>query len=156
MGVLDLVLQLLEPYQVPSEIPGTLPLTLVEHRNGIDPVKDFSMVRHDGGSELLGKNRDFLWGSSADDGKIHYVGMGWNKVTKNLRNLEALAFVNPWNANIIAMAKLNWRVNVDDKVWSSVLLSEYIEIDLSLTIDHPLLVFSSNSAWCLIEDFTHT
>ncbi|KAI8535768.1 hypothetical protein RHMOL_Rhmol10G0199500 [Rhododendron molle] len=67
-------------------------------------------------------NRDFLWGSSVEERKIHVVG--WEKVTKPTE-LGGLGIRQSRDANIIAMAKLNWRVSVEDKPWSRVLTSKY-------------------------------
>ncbi|KAI8541442.1 hypothetical protein RHMOL_Rhmol08G0061000 [Rhododendron molle] len=67
-------------------------------------------------------NRDFLWGSTAEARKIHAVG--WEKVTKPTE-LGGLGIKTSLEANTVAMAKLNWRVNVEDRIWSRVLLSKY-------------------------------
>lgn len=67
-------------------------------------------------------NRDFLWGSSTEVRKIHTVG--WEKVTKPTE-LGGLGIKTSLEANTVAMAKLKWRVNVEDRIWSRVLLSKY-------------------------------
>ncbi|KAI8572900.1 hypothetical protein RHMOL_Rhmol01G0236900 [Rhododendron molle] len=58
-------------------------------------------------------NRDFLWESSENERKIHSVG--WDKITKPT-DLGGLGIRKSYDNNIIAMAKLNWRMNVEDKV----------------------------------------
>ena len=80
---------------------------------------------------LLGKvldgidrvNRNFLWGSIEDKGKMHWVG--WKKVTRPTDE-GGLGIQTAKGRNTALLAKLNWRFHTEDKAsWAKVLRMKY-------------------------------
>ena len=80
---------------------------------------------------LLGKvlegidrvNRNFLWGSIENKGKMHWVG--WKKVTRP-KDEGGLGIQIAKGRNTTLLAKLNWRFHTEDKApWAKVLRMKY-------------------------------
>ena len=74
--------------------------------DGIDPV-----------------NRNFLWGSIENKGKMHW--MGWKKVTRP-KDERGLGLQIAKGRNIALLAKVNWRFHTENKaLWAKVLRMKY-------------------------------
>ena len=80
---------------------------------------------------LLGKvlegtdrvNKNFMWGSTEDKGKMHWVG--WKKVTRS-KEEGGLGVQSAKGRNTVLLAKLNWRFHSEDKApWAKVLRLKY-------------------------------
>ena len=68
-------------------------------------------------------NRNFLWGSTEDKGKMHWVG--WKKVTRS-KEEGGLGLQTAKGRNTALLAKLNWRFHSEDKaLWAKVLRLKY-------------------------------
>ena len=68
-------------------------------------------------------NRNFLWGSTDDAKKVHWVG--WHKVTKS-KEEGGLGIQSSKGRNQALLAKLNWRFQLEkDALWVKVLNSKY-------------------------------
>ena len=68
-------------------------------------------------------NRNFLWGSTNDAKKVHWVG--WHKVTKPKKE-GGLGIQVAKDRNQALLAKLNWRFRMEkDALWVKVLNSKY-------------------------------
>lgn len=67
-------------------------------------------------------SRDFIWGSTMDYRKVHFVG--WDKVTKP-RKLGGLSIRRTESANKVCLAKLNWNLAHDSKPWAQTLKAKY-------------------------------
>ncbi|GLU11404.1 hypothetical protein SLE2022_281540 [Rubroshorea leprosula] len=74
-------------------------------------------------SQLDKITRDFLWGSDLLKRKIHMVA--WDTVTLP-KSLGGLGLKSAKEANLVAMAKLNWRLFSErDKLWCQIIASKY-------------------------------
>ncbi|KAF7824026.1 reverse transcriptase [Senna tora] len=62
-------------------------------------------------------HRDFLWGSSSNRIKIHFVG--WEKIFQSKDN-GGLGLTKAFERNNAFLAKLLWRVNCEDSVWARI------------------------------------
>ena len=68
-------------------------------------------------------NRNFLWGSTKQTRKMHWVK--WEKVTK-LKDLERLGLQSAKERNITLLAKLNWRLHTErNSMWARVIKMKY-------------------------------
>ena len=68
-------------------------------------------------------NRNFLWGSTDQARKMHWVK--WDNVTKP-KNLGGLGLQTAKGRNTTLLAKLNWRLHLEDNApWSRVLKLKY-------------------------------
>ena len=68
-------------------------------------------------------NRNFLWGSTEEKGKMHWVG--WKKVTR-AKEEGGLGLQTAKGRNTTLLAKLNWRFHTEDKApWAKVLRMKY-------------------------------
>ena len=68
-------------------------------------------------------NRNFLWGSTENKGKMHWVG--WRKVTR-FKDERGLRLQTAKGRNTMLLAKLNWRFHNEDKApWAKVLRMKY-------------------------------
>ena len=68
-------------------------------------------------------NKNFLWGSTEDKGKMHWVG--WKKVTRS-KEEGGLELQTAKGRNTTLLAKLNWRFHSEDKaLWAKVLRLKY-------------------------------
>ena len=68
-------------------------------------------------------NRNFLWGSTENKGKMHWVG--WKKVTRP-KDERGLGLQTTKGRNTTLLAKLNWRFHPEDKApWAKVLRMKY-------------------------------
>ena len=68
-------------------------------------------------------NRNFLWGSSENVRKIHWVG--WKNVTKP-KDEDGLGLQIAKGRNVALLGKLNWSFNVErDAPWAKVLRAKY-------------------------------
>ena len=68
-------------------------------------------------------NRNFLWGSSKDRQKMHWVG--WRKVTRPKEH-EGLGLQMAKGRNTALLAKLNWRFHSEKNApWARVLRLKY-------------------------------
>ncbi|KAL0006038.1 hypothetical protein SO802_013599 [Lithocarpus litseifolius] len=68
-------------------------------------------------------NRNFLWGSTETEKKMHWVN--WGKVTKP-KDLGGLGLQSAKGRNTALLAKLNWRFHTeDDALWVRVLKKKY-------------------------------
>ena len=68
-------------------------------------------------------NRNFLWGSTEEKGKMHWVG--WKKVTR-AKEEGGLGLQTAKGRNTALLAKLNWRFHTEDKApWAKVLRMKY-------------------------------
>ena len=68
-------------------------------------------------------NINFLWGSTKNKGKMHWVG--WRKVTRP-KDEGGLGLQTAKGRNTTLLAKLNWRFHTEDKVpWAKVLRMKY-------------------------------
>ncbi|GKV30099.1 hypothetical protein SLEP1_g38957 [Rubroshorea leprosula] len=74
-------------------------------------------------SQLDKITRDFLWGFDLLKRKIHMVA--WDTVTLP-KSLGGLGMKSAKEANLVAMAKLNWRLfSKRDKLWCQIIASKY-------------------------------
>ena len=70
-------------------------------------------------------NRNFLWGSTADKGKLHLVN--WQKVTQPKR-FGGLGLHSAKVRNTVSMAKLVWRASKDETgLWATVIRHKYLK-----------------------------
>ena len=68
-------------------------------------------------------NMNFLWGSTDQAKKMHWVN--WSKVTKP-KNLGGLGLQIAKGRNTVLLAKLNWRLHMEGNApWSKVLKLKY-------------------------------
>ena len=68
-------------------------------------------------------NINFLWGSTENKGKMHWVC--WRKVTRP-KDEGGLGLQTAKGRNTVLLAKLNWRFHAKDKVlWAKVLRMKY-------------------------------
>lgn len=68
-------------------------------------------------------SRNFLWGSVDNQHKLHLINQVMICQPKNQRGL---GFCSANKANIVAMAKLNWRIHTKyGKTWREVLVHKY-------------------------------
>ncbi|GLT71851.1 hypothetical protein SLA2020_438410 [Shorea laevis] len=74
-------------------------------------------------SDLDKISRDFLWGSDPEHRRAHLIN--WDKVSIP-KSLGGLGIKSAKEANLAAMAKLNWRLFSErDKLWNSVMARKY-------------------------------
>ena len=68
-------------------------------------------------------NRNFLWGSSEEKKKMHWIG--WHKVTKP-KEEGGLGLQAAKGRNLALLAKLNWRFHTEgEALWAQVLRRKY-------------------------------
>ena len=68
-------------------------------------------------------NRNFLWGTTENQRKVHWVG--WQKVTRAKED-GGVGLQTARGRNIALLAKLNWRLHTEqDMLWARVLKQRY-------------------------------
>ena len=66
--------------------------------------------------------RDFLWGSTNGKKRIHLLN--WEIVTQSKKQ-GSLGIKSTWKMNIAFMAKLRWRLLLEESLWAKVILNKY-------------------------------